>query len=216
MARQCTVCCHASIEAINRACVDLTQSNRALASQYGLDRSAIERHRKQHLPKVLALAAARAVESKQDDLLQFAIARKHERLANLNDFLGRLVAVAAERGEDMAGVPGGKTGLLVRKVKSVGSGADAEIVEEYAVDTGLLSEVRKYQELAAREMGQLKDASDAAHGAGGRPVVVIVVPQVAAPGQASRVLQMDMPGQIAPPQDAIIDIEALPAPAEDW
>lgn len=42
-----------------------------------------------------------------------------------------------ERGADpsMANVPGGKTGLLVHQIKSIGNGPNAKIVPEYVVDT---------------------------------------------------------------------------------
>jgi hypothetical protein len=46
---------------------------------------------------------------------------------------------------------GGETGLLVRQIKLAASGAT---VEEFAVDTGLLKELRAHQEQAAKELGQ--------------------------------------------------------------
>lgn len=76
------------------------------------------------------------------------------RVAALDDRWKRLHRVMAERGESMKGVPGGTTGLLVKKLKKIGSGDDSELVEEYAVDTGLLSELREHERQAAQELGQ--------------------------------------------------------------
>ncbi len=49
---------------------------------------------------------------------------------------------------------GGDTGLLVRKIKSVGAGPMAHEVEEFEVDVGLLTEIRKHEEHVAHELGQ--------------------------------------------------------------
>jgi hypothetical protein len=53
MPQLCTVCSHPKHKKINVAIVKHEQSNRAIASQYGLDRRAIDRHEKEHLPEVL-------------------------------------------------------------------------------------------------------------------------------------------------------------------
>lgn len=65
-----------------------------------------------------------------------------------------MLRVIEARSKDMAEVPGGDTGLLVRKLKSIGSGENTKTVEEYAVDTGLLSELREHEKQAAQELGQ--------------------------------------------------------------
>jgi hypothetical protein len=46
----------------------------------------------------------------------------------------------------MKDVPGGTTGLLVRTYRSIGG----DTVVEYAVDTGLLRDLRAHEEQAAR------------------------------------------------------------------
>ena len=79
------------------------------------------------------------------------------------------------RAEEHKDVPGGSTGLLVRQVKLVKiysvPGQDLEddepdaadvlcsaklnqVVYEYAVDTGLLKELREHERQAAQELGQ--------------------------------------------------------------
>ncbi len=52
----------------------------------------------------------------------------------------------------MEKVPGGKTGLIVRQIKAVGSGAGMKIVPEYVLDTGLLKELRAHEQQAAGEL----------------------------------------------------------------
>jgi hypothetical protein len=67
-----------------------------------------------------------------------------------------MLQVVEERAADasMAKVPGGRTGLLVRQIKVVGSGANQKLVPEYVVDTGLLREIRATAQQAAEELGQ--------------------------------------------------------------
>lgn len=93
------------------------------------------------------------------------------RVDALNDRWLRLKRVVAERATspEMQGVPGGATGLIVRQVKAVkvwearNEGDDlthctptreSRMVEEYAIDTGLLSELRHHEKQAASELGQ--------------------------------------------------------------
>jgi hypothetical protein len=85
-----------------------------------------------------------------------AITRRLARVEALDDRWRRMRNVIAERADDltMAGVPGGGTGLVVRSLKSIGGGETAQVVEEYAVDTGLLRELREHEKQAAQELGQ--------------------------------------------------------------
>jgi hypothetical protein len=55
---------------------------------------------------------------------------------------------------------GGETGLLVRKVKMVGT----LIAEEFAVDTGLLAELRAHENDIAKELGERVERQDVTHG----------------------------------------------------
>lgn len=85
------------------------------------------------------------------------ISNRQNRVAALNDRWSRMRQVIAARAEDMAEVPGGETGLLVRQTKSIGFGENNTVVEEYAVDTGLLRELRAHEEQAAKELSQWVD-----------------------------------------------------------
>ncbi len=88
--------------------------------------------------------------------LRFAVARRHRRVRAMNDRWRKMKQVLRERAAapEMENVPGGKTGLLVRKVKSIGGGDSAREVEEYEVDTGLLKEIRDLEKQVAQEVGQ--------------------------------------------------------------
>lgn len=86
--------------------------------------------------------------------LKRGIARKEYRVNVLANMHSKLLTVMEERAADpdLANIPGGKTGLIVRKaVVSAG----ALVGYEFAVDTGLLKELRGIQEQAAKELGQL-------------------------------------------------------------
>jgi hypothetical protein len=73
----------------------------------------------------------------------------------------------------MASVPGGATGLLVRRVKRIGTGPSAGAVEEFAVDTRILRELRAHEQQAARELGQWIGRSDVASMPEERPPTMI-------------------------------------------
>lgn len=91
---------------------------------------------------------------------RFAIASKMRRIKALDDRWRRMQQITEERAiyHEMDDVAGGATGLLVKTLKNVGSGATAHDVDEYAVDTGLLKEMREIEKQAAQELGQWPDA----------------------------------------------------------
>lgn len=90
-------------------------------------------------------------------------------LQNRHDKMCRVIEARAADPE-MKKAAGGDTGLLVRRYKSVGSGANAEIVEEFEVDTGILKELREHEQQAAKELGQWTDRQD--HTTGGKPFII--------------------------------------------
>jgi len=93
---------------------------------------------------------------------RYAVGRKSRRIAAIDERWRRLRQVMLERGEAMAGVPGGSTGLLVRRLKVIGSGEYQQTVEEYELDGVLLREAREHEKAAAVELGQLPKAAEAA------------------------------------------------------
>jgi hypothetical protein len=114
-------------------------------------------------------------------LIRRGIAERQNRVDVLDDLLGRMRGVVAARAIEHAAVPGGDTGMLVRTARLVKvyaaeprtappDGPDAEggpsepeplssarrevLVSEYAVDTGLVAEIRAYLKQGAQEVGQ--------------------------------------------------------------
>jgi Helix-turn-helix of insertion element transposase len=98
------------------------------------------------------------VERQQADIFKeirrHGIAIVERRVAALNDRWKRMQRVIEARAVEHANVGGGVNGLFVRKLKCLGSGEHARIVEEYEVDTGLLAEMRAHEKQAAEELGQ--------------------------------------------------------------
>ncbi len=102
-------------------------------------------------------ARVRAItERAAEELERHAIALKARRMRTYDQRWRALLAIIAARAADpaMRSVPGGTTGLLVRRVKSIGSGENAQVIEEYEVDRGLLAELRELEKQAAIEAGQ--------------------------------------------------------------
>jgi hypothetical protein len=87
------------------------------------------------------------------------IARQMRRVEAQDDRWRRMRAVVEARSADpeLAAAPGGDTGLLVRQQKALGGGDNFQIVDEFAVDTGLLREMRELEKQAAQELGQWTD-----------------------------------------------------------
>jgi hypothetical protein len=75
----------------------------------------------------------------------------------------KLEQVIEERGADpkMEKVPGGKTGLLVRELKTIGVGKDQQIIQQFSVDGTLLKSALELETAAAKELGQLNENASA-------------------------------------------------------
>jgi len=99
--------------------------------------------------------AQRAMAAMREKILNQGISLKEKRLAALDDRWMRCQAVIEERSQlpGMDRVPGGRTGLLVASLKTVGVGRGAEVAREYQVDCDLLREMRELEAAAAAEMG---------------------------------------------------------------
>jgi len=112
-------------------------------------------------PEFAAEVAALA-QKMGDRCARLAIARKHRRVAALDDRVRRLKRVIAGRAGNAAhrAAPGGDTGLLARKLKMIGSGENATVVEEFEVDGTLLRELREHEKQAAQELGQWVERKD--------------------------------------------------------
>jgi hypothetical protein len=107
---------------------------------------------------------ARVVEHRKawaSEIKARGIAERQNRIDALNVRWKAMQQVIEERSADqtMVDVPGGRTGLLVHRLKGVGSGEKFQVVDEYEVDTGLLKELRDHERQAAQELGQWVERS---------------------------------------------------------
>lgn len=158
--------------------------DREIAAQCGVAERTLERWKK--LPAFMARVAEHR-EAWRDEELQKGIADRVERIRGYEDRRARLYRVMQARAEQHADVPGGDTGLLIRQVKLV-KVYDAEAgdepgtdvlysakksveVEEYAIDTGLLKELRDLERQAAQDLGQWTEKKELT-GKDGGPIVV--------------------------------------------
>ena len=128
-------------------------SDEQISDRLGIGRRTLARW-KEH-PDFTARIAEHA-KKLEEAALRLGIARRTKRVEALHDRWQRMKRVIDERAEDssLETVAGGGTGLIVRQVKSIGFGENNQLVEEYAVDTGLLRELRAHEEQAAKELGQ--------------------------------------------------------------
>jgi hypothetical protein len=85
-------------------------------------------------------------------VIENRVARKQADWERL-EIIRQTRATAAQGDLEML-LEGGATGLVIRKIKSVGSGAATQIITEYAIDTALLTERDRLEEAVARELGQ--------------------------------------------------------------
>ena len=130
-------------------------------------------HRWKQIP-AFAAKVAEFVQQTEAEILKRGIARKARRVEALHARWLKMQRIIEDRSAapEMQHVAGGKTGLLVRQLKSIGSGPAAQVVEEFEVDTGLLKELREHEKQAAVEMGQWTEKRDVT--SGGEPFKVYV------------------------------------------
>lgn len=133
--------------------VDDSLTDEEIAAQVGITRRQLSRWKRNPL---FVDEVTRVVAKFDEQLLRIGVATRRRRVEALNDRWHRMQEVIDARSSDPSTteIPGADTGLLVRQYKGVGRGADFQIVEEYAVDTGLLREMREHERQAAAELGQ--------------------------------------------------------------
>jgi len=127
-----------------------------IAEKIGITVRALHKWRRD--PKFAARVDELSREFSQSALKR-AIARKEYRVNVLANKHSELLTVMEERAVDpeLAGIPGGKTGLVVRKPVT---SKDGICGYEFVVDTGTLKELRSIQEQVAKELGQLVEKKD--------------------------------------------------------
>lgn len=130
-------------------------SDELIAAELGVAKRTLERWKAEASFKV---RVAQIIKELGEQLKALGLADRKSRLDALNDRHRRMNEVIRQRAANLKSVPGGgDTGLLVRQVKGIGKGEDFQVVEEYAVDTGLLREMREHEKQAAIEVGEWTD-----------------------------------------------------------
>jgi hypothetical protein len=166
-----------------------TQTEQEIAAAVGIGRTTLWRCT-QHLD--FAARVAEIVKTLGDRALRFEIARRDRRVQALQERWTKLRQIIAEQAAspEMQGVPGGRTGLLCRTIRQIGAGENAREVEEFAVDTGLLKELREHEKLVALELHQLAVKHED-HGGGHAPVVLNIVEVVVPPADQRSPVVLD-------------------------
>jgi hypothetical protein len=168
----------------------------AIADRLGVARMTLWRWRQ--APEFRARVAEHLAEIRED-VRRCGVADRHRRVAAYNARWSKLNGVIEARAKDpaMQGVPGGATGLLVRKVRRLAVEADGDDrkrtreVEEFVVDGVLLRELRELEKQAAQDLGQWAERREVARSDGGPPRISIV-----------EVVRPDGVGPREPPTDA--------------
>lgn len=144
-----------------------------IAAQAGVTRQALQKW-KRHPDFAARVQEHRDVWA--TEIKAKGISDRQNRIDALNDRHDRMRRVIEARATEHADVPGGNTGLLLRQAKLVkvyksdespaddlANEEDGEtlysakrdvIIYEYAVDTGLLKEMREHEKQAAQDLGQ--------------------------------------------------------------
>ena len=132
-------------------------SHRDIAKQ-GIARKSLERW-KRHPEFVCRLQEL--VKAAHEQAKRTLLGKKEARIEILEELYNRQRAIMDERAVDpeMQAVPGGKTGLLLRK-PVVSSGK--VISHEYVVDTALSNEIRKILQQVAEEVGDKRQKAEVA------------------------------------------------------
>jgi hypothetical protein len=131
-----------------------------IAADVGIDRSTLSRWKlgAEFIARVQAI-----LKEIHEKLVARGIAEKQNRIDALNRRWKLMDDVIRQRAENLSSVKGGgNTGLLVRQVKGIGSGEAFQMIEEYAVDTGLLKELREHEKQAAIELGEWSEKRELA------------------------------------------------------
>lgn len=138
-----------------------------IAQECGVAQRTLERWKQS---EAFQARVSELVAAYRERILREGIADRVKRVKALDDRWRRMQQVIEERATDpqMAHVPGGTSGLLCHTIKGVGRGDDFQLIDLYAVDDGLLSEMRATEKQAAIEAGQWEEKRDIT--SGGKPL----------------------------------------------
>lgn len=119
--------------------------------------------------------------------LRVAIAKKSKRLLDYDDMARRMALLIEDREAAYSSddsVIGGRSGLVVKTIKSIGQGRNQQIIETNEFDAALIREWRELRKQAATESGGIVERHEIS-APDGQPLVIrdIVVDRTASGGQ---------------------------------
>ena len=129
-------------------------SNAQIGRKCGVTARCIEKWKRK--PEFLAEVASHKKAWKEQVLAE-GLSDRAFRVKEAQADYDKLGQIIVERGKDpsMKGVPGGKTGLITRTLKSLNKGdGQRTIVPEYEADHGIVQARAHIREQVARELGQ--------------------------------------------------------------
>lgn len=100
-----------------------------------------------------------AIRQTRNELQKKGVRERNNRLSAIDAVVEKIQAVIAARAalfqaDPLALAQGAGTGIVVKRMRTVGSGDSAEIIEEYEVDVAPLRELREQLKQAAIEVGE--------------------------------------------------------------
>lgn len=139
-----------------------------IASESGVTRDTITRWKRR---SDFRAEVERHTQAARERITDEGIASRKQRIEELKARHAKLKRVIEERAEapEVEAAAGGTTGLIVRQQKSLGSGLNATIVDEFSIDTGLLKELREIEKQVAQEKGEWTEKRELM-GKGGGPI----------------------------------------------
>ncbi len=148
-------------------------SDERIATNAGVDRVTLWRWK--HQPEFAARVQAHR-DHWAKELKDLGLADKRNRITTANDDFLRTSMIIAERAADpaMQHVPGGRSGYLVRQQKTVGTGKNAETVEEYVFDAALFKARESARMYVAKELGQWVERQESKQKVSIEEVIAIV------------------------------------------
>lgn len=168
------------------------ESDAAVARRWDLTPTAVTIHRAKHLVTSPANMSPARREAHEQALSQFALAKKANRVGELQSLYGRLQRVMEARAAQYQHLPGGDSGLVSLKLRSIGSGADAQVVEDAVFDAALVQQAREVLKSIAGELGEWDITGAGARSQDGSNTASITIVQaVAAPVESPFVATAD-------------------------
>jgi hypothetical protein len=136
----------------------LTQTQAAINAGFSArsSESAASRLAKNVKVKARIVELQQQIETAQgaEDFVSGQVRERTYRVLVLDEMLGRMRRLVESRAKKLKDIPGGESGMLVRKLKALGRGKDFQVIEEYEFDAALVNQIRETTKEISIECGQ--------------------------------------------------------------